>query len=80
MDKTTQLSVNNHVVVDLGIREFKKLVNERIRDGFVAKRYKNRLIKDFKQRQWAIYHEVFPEDNSSVPTHSHLPLDKLALV
>lgn len=88
MDKITQLSAketevkpfNPHVVVDLGIREFKQLVDSRIRKGRVAKTFRNRLIRDFKKRQWAMYHEAFPEDNSSVPTHSHNGIDKLALV
>lgn len=91
MSKTTQSSVSNEeptekiifnprVTVDLGIKEFKQLIDSRIRNGFVAKHYRNRLIKDFKKRQWAMYHEAFPYDNSSVPTHTHEGLDKLALV
>lgn len=88
MDKITQLSANEeevlpfhgHVTVDIGIKEFKRLVDSRIRKGRVAMTYRNRLIRDFKKRQWAMYHETFPADNSSVPTHSHNGIDKLALV
>lgn len=89
MDKTTQQSdsaepvvtpFSPRVTVDLGIREFKQMVDSHIRKGRVARTYRNRLIRDFKNRQWAMYHEAFPTDNSSVPTHSHNGIDKLALV
>ncbi len=78
MDKTTQLFPR--VIVDLGIKEFKQLVDSRIRKGRVSKTYRNRLIKDFKARQWAMYHQEFPNDESTVPTHNHVSIDKLALV
>ena len=55
---------NPRVTVDLGIKEFKKLAYE-----YYPKSVANRLIRGFKERQWAMYHDIFPEDNSSVPTH-----------
>lgn len=89
MDKTTQQSDNDkpavipfspRVTVDLGIKEFKQMIDSHIRKGRVARTYRNRLIRDFKKRQWDMYHESFPEDNSTVPSHTHVVLDKLALV
>lgn len=67
---------NPRATIDLGIKEFKKMARSR----YYSKTLVNRLVRDFKKRQWAMYHEMFPVDNSSVPTHTHLALDKLELI
>lgn len=74
------LPIHNHVTVDLGIRQFKKLMKQRVKDHYLPKRYFSDVIRDFKKRQWKMYHDAFPEDNSSHPTHTHLAIDKLDLV
>lgn len=71
---------NPSATIDLGIRKFKQYINENIREGRVAKTYKNSLIKQFKRRGWEQYHEAFPYDNSSHPTHNHKAIDNLDLL
>lgn len=62
---------NPHLTVDLGINHFKKLLKERMSLRPFPKSVMNKMIKEFKVRQWGMYHQLFPMDNSSVPNHSH---------
>lgn len=80
MDKTIQQLVNNHVTVDLGIKAFKRLLKNKIVELGLPKNHYSDVLSEFKKNQWATYHNVFPEDNSSVPTHSHNGIDKPTLV